>query len=176
MLYLHRLHQFWHNRHRNKLPGFRLKSLRPDQDQDEMECKYVHLDKWKIQLNKLIIFVVPFLQKVSYSLWFRSKTYAKEIFSIICISNVSYICITILSSFGRHCYSWHIQIIYFSPYDALADVAEKKVQWRSYFQFGSRVLKMGYGPIYCVTWTVTTIPDICHGRHGHVRVNFFWPV
>ena len=20
------------------------------------------------------------------------------------------------------------------------------------------------------------IPDICHGRHGHVRVNFFWPV
>ena len=19
------------------------------------------------------------------------------------------------------------------------------------------------------------IPDICHGRHGHVRVNFFWP-
>ena len=21
-----------------------------------------------------------------------------------------------------------------------------------------------------------TIPDICHGRHGHVRVNFFWPV
>ena len=21
-----------------------------------------------------------------------------------------------------------------------------------------------------------SIPDICHGRHGHVRVNFFWPV
>ena len=21
-----------------------------------------------------------------------------------------------------------------------------------------------------------TIPHICHGRHGHVRVNFFWPV
>ena len=20
------------------------------------------------------------------------------------------------------------------------------------------------------------IPDICHGRHGHTRVNFFWPV
>ena len=20
------------------------------------------------------------------------------------------------------------------------------------------------------------IPHICHGRHGHVRVNFFWPV
>ena len=100
MLCLHQLHQFWHSRHCNKLPGFRLKSLRPDQDQDEMECKYLHLDKWKIQLNKLVIFVVPFLQKVSYSLWFRSKNDAKEVFSIICISNVSYICITILSSFG----------------------------------------------------------------------------
>ena len=21
-----------------------------------------------------------------------------------------------------------------------------------------------------------TIPDICHGRHGHAHVNFFWPV
>ena len=20
------------------------------------------------------------------------------------------------------------------------------------------------------------IPDICHGRHGNTRVNFFWPV
>ena len=27
------------------------------------------------------------------------------------------------------------------------------------------------GPIH-----VRNIPDICHGRHGHVRVNFFWPV
>ena len=41
---------------------------------------------------------------------------------------------------GRDCYSWHIQIIYFSPYDALADVAEKKVQWRSDFQSGSRLV------------------------------------
>ena len=22
----------------------------------------------------------------------------------------------------------------------------------------------------------TLIPDICHGRHGYTRVNFFWPV
>ena len=22
----------------------------------------------------------------------------------------------------------------------------------------------------------TAIPDICHGRHGHTHVNFFWPV
>ena len=41
-------------------------------------------------------------------------------------------------------------------YDALAVVAEKKVQWRPDFQCGSRVLKMGYGPFYCVKWTVST--------------------
>ena len=25
-------------------------------------------------------------------------------------------------------------------------------------------------------FALALIPDICHGRHGHVRVNFFWPV
>ena len=24
--------------------------------------------------------------------------------------------------------------------------------------------------------TLTCIPDICHGSHGYIRVNFFWPV
>ena len=31
----------------------------------------------------------------------------------------------------------------------------------------------------CWHWPVGKtgdIPDICHGRHGHTRVNFFWPV
>ena len=38
------------------------------------------------------------------------------------------------------------------------------------------------GLVKVVTWFSLSeivswiIPDICHGRHGHVRVIFFWPV
>ena len=28
----------------------------------------------------------------------------------------------------------------------------------------------------CIELLIMYIPDICHGRHGHTRVNFFWPV
>ena len=43
------------------------------------------------------------------------------------------------------------------------------------FTYQEKVLDL-FGLSQKYTYCLEAIPDICHGRHGHVRVNFFWPV
>ena len=42
--------------------------------------------------------------------------------------------------------------------------------------FRTRLISWNDKKWLMMTLIIMSIPDICHGRHGHTRVNFFWPV